>query len=258
MQEFAPRDLYFNRELSWLAFNRRVLEEACNPPIPCSSGFASSPSRATISTNSSWSGWPASRRTSLLGVEETLGRRPDAGPAARRDHRRADRLVAEPAGGVGRAAGGARRGRDASSSARSRSTRSREQWLDQHFREQIFPVLTPQAIDPAHPFPVHSQQRLLADLRSRSAGRRRADPRAADGCRRRLPRFVRIPGETARYIALETLIRRKTGYPVPGIRAASAAAPSGSSATATSRSRRKPRTSSATSAARSSGAAAAA
>jgi polyphosphate kinase len=88
------------------------------------------------------------------------------------------------------------------------------QWLDRHFSEQIFPVLTPQAIDPAHPFPFIPNKgfSLIFDLK-----------RLADGEPIRellmvpptLPRFIRIPGASARYVAIEALIRRHVARSSP-------------------------------------------
>src|SRR5438552_16434685 len=34
VERIAPAERYFNRELSWIAFNQRVLDEACNPAHP--------------------------------------------------------------------------------------------------------------------------------------------------------------------------------------------------------------------------------
>ncbi|MFL6752363.1 MAG: RNA degradosome polyphosphate kinase, partial [Sphingomicrobium sp.] len=87
-----------------------------------------------------------------------------------------------------------------------------ETWLDQHFREQIFPVLTPQAMDPAHPFPFIPNRGLSLIFELRKG---RTNVRELIMAPPTVPRFIRIPGAEGRYIALETLIRRKTDYLFP-------------------------------------------
>src|SRR4051812_4586183 len=87
-----------------------------------------------------------------------------------------------------------------------------ETWLDQQFREQIFPVLTPQAIDPAHPFPFIPNKGLSLIFELKKG---RTIVRELVMAPPTLARFIRIPGPNARHIALETLIRRKTDYLFP-------------------------------------------
>ncbi|MBW0006228.1 MAG: RNA degradosome polyphosphate kinase [Sphingomonas sp.] len=202
---------YFNRELSWLAFNRRVLDEARNPrhPLIERTRFLSiSASNLDEFFMVRVAGLKAHQ---MLGVEDFSidGLTPTQQLTAIMVE--ADRLVTSQ--------------HEVWAELQASLTQlgvqvigdevldeKTERWLDQHFREQIFPVLTPQAIDPAHPFPFIPNQglSLIFELKKGKASVREllmAPPS--------LGRFVRIPGPQARYIALETLIRRKTDYLFP-------------------------------------------
>ncbi|MFC3676933.1 RNA degradosome polyphosphate kinase [Ferrovibrio xuzhouensis] len=78
-------------------------------------------------------------------------------------------------------------------------------WLEDYFLEQVFPVLTPLAIDPAHPFPfipnlgfaMVMQMRRIRDGRSLNA--LLPLPSQVD-------RFVRLPGDGIRFLSLENLV----------------------------------------------------
>jgi polyphosphate kinase len=209
--EAAPEPRYFNRELSWLAFNRRVLEEACNPKHPLLERVRF----LSISANNldeffmvRVAGLKAHQ---TMGVEELSDDGLTVAQQLAAITAEADRLVTSQHEVWGQLqsdldAAGMHVVGDEPLDAET------ESWLDQQFREQIFPVLTPQAIDPAHPFPFIPNKGLSLIFELRKGRRSVRELIMAPAT---LPRFIRLPGESGRYIALETLIRRKTDYLFP-------------------------------------------
>ena len=211
VQLAQPEYRYFNRELSWLAFNRRVLEEACNTRHPLLERIRF----LSISANNldeffmvRVAGLKAHQ---AMGVEELSPEGMTVAQQLAAVTSEADRLVTSQhevwaALQSDLDAAGMHVVED------EPLDEADEKWLDQHFREQIFPVLTPQAIDPAHPFPFIPNKglSLIFELKKGKVSVRELIMAPAT-----LPRFVRLPGESGRYISIETLIRRKTDYLFP-------------------------------------------
>jgi len=205
---------FFNRELSWLAFNSRVLEEACNPGHPLLERLRF----LSISGNNLDEFFMVRvaglKGHQLQGVEELSadGLTPAQQLAAIAAH--SDVLVARQQE-VWAALRKLLRAHDFEVLGIDDLAEADVTWLDRHFREQIFPVLTPQAIDPAHPFPFIPNKGLglVFELRR---------PAKAELVRELLivpssmPRFIRLPGKAARFISIEVVIRRFVTLIFPG------------------------------------------
>jgi polyphosphate kinase len=195
---------FINRELSWLAFNERVLEEACNPAHPLLERlrFLSISANnldefymvrvaglkgqvaAGVTTPSQDGLAPAQQLAAINSRSGELMRNQQACWRNLRDQLRAAGVaVVDPV----------------------ELTAEERSWLDGTFPDQIFPVLTPMAIDPAHPFPFIPNLgfSLALELRSRDDGR---SLRALLPLPAQLPRFVRLPGSNFRFLPLEELV----------------------------------------------------
>ncbi|MGE4411136.1 MAG: RNA degradosome polyphosphate kinase [Sphingobium sp.] len=205
---------YFNRELSWLAFNRRVLEEAMNPAHPLLERLRF----LSISGNNldeffmvrvaglkgqqldnvelrSADGLTPAQQLAAIGLEADRLMRDQQDVWHNLHHQLKDTGVEVI---------------DA-----EELSPDVEAWLKNHFLTQIFPILTPQALDPAHPFPFIPNLGLsiLFDLRRRSDGENMRELVMIPSS---LPRFFRIPGTSARYMTLESAIRRFSDRLFPG------------------------------------------
>ncbi|KQU55745.1 polyphosphate kinase [Sphingomonas sp. Leaf339] len=205
---------YFNRELSWLAFNRRVLEEACNNAHPLLERL-----RFLSICGSNLDEFFMVRVAGLKGQQSQ-----DV------DRRSADGLT--PGQQLGAIIAEADRLMESQQAVwadlrtlldesglwvlrRDSIDDEANDWLEDHFRDQIFPILTPQALDPAHPFPFIPNRGLsvIFDLERMSDNEPIRElvmlPASA-------PRFVRLPGERARYVSIETLVKRFAPLIFPG------------------------------------------
>ena len=203
----AP-DRFINRELSWLDFNHRVLEEAGNRHHPLLERL-----RFVAISASNLDEFYSVRVAGLIGQERAGvakaspdGRTPsqqlaeiharaqilmegqqDAWRTLRVMLRNAGVVVCEP----------------------HELTKADCAWLEGWFMERVFPVLTPLAVDPAHPFPFITNLSLclmLKLVREEDGGTMRALLPLPS----QVERFTRLPSEgpgaPIRFVLLEDLI----------------------------------------------------
>ena len=208
---------FMNRELSWLQFNQRVLEESMNPNHPLLERvrFLSisannldeffmvrvaglrGQQRAAV-TNTSDDGLTPTEQ--LQKISEAVLNLQGSQQAIWRDLRS---VIAENGIEI---------------LSVDSLTEQEKGWLEDHFLAYIFPVLTPLAIDPAHPFPFIPNLgfSIVFELVPVSGGRGMIALLRIPG---QVERFVRLEdGENgvARFIAIERVVGLFIGRLFPG------------------------------------------
>ena len=213
-----PDHRYLDRELSWLAFNKRVLELAEDPSLPeleranFLAIFASNLDEFFMVRVAGLK----RRIMTGLAVPTNIGRSPvDAlADISRGAHQLQLRHAAAWTSLVRPALADA----GIEITEWSELTDDERAALSDYFQAQVFPVLMPLAVDPAHPFPYISGLSLNLAIRIRNARTGRQEF-ARLKVPPMLPRFVEVPGsgEIKRFLRLEELIANHLGDLFPGM-----------------------------------------
>lgn len=156
---FKDHQYYLNRELSWLAFNERVLEEAVDPNNPLLEKL-----KFLAITSSNLDEFFMIRVAGLKHQQENGIERRDIAnmtPAEQLRHisERCQALVARQYGYLKQILAELEKEKlyfirpEQASAAQMR-------WLKEYFRREVFPVVTPMAVNPSHPFPFLASKSL--------------------------------------------------------------------------------------------------
>jgi polyphosphate kinase len=214
-----PLERFLDRELSWLAFNQRVLELAEDESLPILERanflaiFASNLDEFFMVRVAG-----LKRRIATgLAVPTNVGRAPldvlaDIGAKAHELQERHARVFWDSVKpGLDESGVHIEGWRDLEQADRDR--------IDEIFSSSIFPVLMPLAVDPAHPFPYISGLSLNLSIRVRNPKTQKVEF-ARLKVPQNLARFVRLPDDDSgrlRYIPLEDLISNHLDELFPGM-----------------------------------------
>lgn len=218
--EFPPPEItgprrFFNRELSWLAFNWRVLDESQNPRVPLLERVRFLSISAT-NLDEFYTVRVAGLRQ-LARAGDALPSDDGLTPSAqlRRINEDARRLM-EVQQSVWNRIKRALETAGINILSRGKLTNRDKAFLETYFLNQVFPVLSPLAIDPAHPFPfIPNTGFCLAIELERAADGRRMQ--ALLPIPQQIRRFVTLPGP-ARFLPMEELLLLHLGSLFPGYR----------------------------------------
>ncbi len=205
---------FINRELSWLAFNERVMEEADNPSHPLLERLRflsisasnldefymvrvaglKGQQQAGVKTPSQEGMTPAEQLSAInTRVAALMKEQQRCWRGLRAALRDAGIVVLDP----------------------KELTKKDQAWLARYFVEEIFPVLTPIAVDPSHPFPFIPNLGFSMVIQLD----RGEDEKHITGLipvPHQLERFIRLPGEKHRFIRLEQVVELHLDRMFPG------------------------------------------
>ena len=195
---------YFNRELSWLLFNRRVVEEARNQSNPilerlrfvaiACSNLDEFYTVRVAGLRSMLSAGLTTKSADGLTPKQQLNRILPAIADLTFDQQKTFQEIKEEL-----------TGKNILILKFKELFDDEKSWLGQFFRDEIFPVLTPLAVDPAHPFPflLNGASCLALMLKSING---QEEMEGLIPMPSQLGRFVELPGNSNRYICLEHII----------------------------------------------------